>query len=73
MANGQRQRMRDVPLGLSNPTGYIAGHEAHLRPVWIVLFAEVLLDLVGGNHSQDRQNGLLGPLVSPTGSRTGRC
>ena len=37
------------------------------------LFAEVLLGLAGGDHSQDRQTGLLGPLVSPTGSRTGRC
>ena len=73
MANGQRQRMNDVPLGLSIPIGYISGHEAHLRPLWIVLFAEVLLGLAGGDHSQDRQNGLLGPLVSPTGSRTGRC
>ena len=73
MANGQGQRMRDVPLGLSIPTGHISGQDAHLRPLWIVLFAEVLLGLAGGDHSQDRQNGLMGPLVNPTGSRTGRC
>lgn len=65
--------MRAVPLGLSMPTRHISGRETHSRPLWIVLPAEARPGLAGGDHSKGRQNGLVGPLVSPTGARSGRC